>query len=181
MFVLPVPVRRGLAAAAFLVAAVAGSVGAASADGATATPAPYCGITWGSLPKVSEPLGAAPLLDVRAGQHDCYDRVVFDFDGPAGGYQVDYADQVYSEGRGEPLTVAGGARLHVGLHNPAGSPAIPTVAGYRTLRDVVYGGSFEGYSTFAIGVRARLPFRVFTLAGPGTHSRLVVDVAHRWS
>ncbi|MEU5670692.1 hypothetical protein ABZ749_10050 [Micromonospora sp. NPDC047753] len=51
---------------------------------------------------------------------------------------------------------------------------------YQTLRDVVFGGSFEGYSTFAVGVRARLPFRVLVLAGPGTHSRVVLDVAHQW-
>jgi hypothetical protein len=31
-----------------------------------------------------------------------------------------------------------------------------------------------------LGVRARLPFRVFALAGPGGGSRLVIDVAHRW-
>lgn len=54
------------------------------------------------------------------------------------------------------------------------------VAGYQTLRDVVFGGSFEGYSTFAVGVRARLPFRVFVLSGPGSHGRIVLDVAHRW-
>jgi hypothetical protein len=29
-------------------------------------------------------------------------------------------------------------------------------------------------------VRARLPFRVLLLTGPGTHSRVVVDVAHLW-
>jgi hypothetical protein len=29
-------------------------------------------------------------------------------------------------------------------------------------------------------VRARLPFRVFVLRGPGSGSRLVIDVAHRW-
>ncbi len=31
-----------------------------------------------------------------------------------------------------------------------------------------------------VGVRARLPFRMFSLAGPGTGSRIVLDVAHRW-
>jgi hypothetical protein len=31
-----------------------------------------------------------------------------------------------------------------------------------------------------LGVRARLPFRVFTLDGPGSMSRLVIDVAHHW-
>jgi hypothetical protein len=51
---------------------------------------------------------------------------------------------------------------------------------YDTLRDVVFGGSFEGYTTFAVGVRARLPFQVTVLPGPGTHSRIVLDVAHSW-
>jgi hypothetical protein len=40
---------------------------------------------------------------------------------------------------------------------------------------VVYAGDLEG-ATVGLGVRERLPFRVFTLTGP---DRLVVDVAHR--
>jgi len=180
MFFRSVPWRPCLAVVAFLVAAVAGGAGAVSATGAAA--APYCGITWGSLPKAGGGSGQASLLDVRTGRHDCFDRVVLDFDGPATGYQVDYADQVLSEGRGEPLAVAGGAVLHVGLQSPAsGALRRPDLTGYRTLRDVVYGGSFEGYTTLAVGVRARLPFRVFTLADPGAGTRIVIDVAHRWS
>ena len=36
-------------------------------------------------------------------------------------------------------------------------------------------------TTVALGVRARLPYRVFTLYDASTNrSRLVVDVAHRW-
>src|SRR5262249_2306037 len=54
------------------------------------------------------------------------------------------------------------------------------VTGWRTFRQVADGGSFEGYTTIGLGVRARLPFRVFTLPGPGAHSRLVIDVAHHW-
>lgn len=50
----------------------------------------------------------------------------------------------------------------------------------RIVFEVVFGGSFEGCTTFAVGVRARLPFRVVPLAGPGAPSRIVVDVAHRW-
>jgi hypothetical protein len=55
-----------------------------------------------------------------------------------------------------------------------------TAGGFRTFRDVVYGGTYEGYSSIGLGVRARLPFRVFKLDGPGTGSRLVIDVAHQW-
>jgi len=88
----------------------------------------------------------------------------------------------------------GGAKLSVVLLDPAydiltGATTYPqgvgdhvaNVRGYRTLRDVVYGGTFEGYTTVGIGVRARLPYRVFVLAGPGAGSRIVIDVAHRWS
>ena len=60
------------------------------------------------------------------------------------------------------------------------APEAFTTGGFRTFRDLVYGGSFEGQTDFALGVRARLPFRVFVLAGPGGNSRLVVDVAHQW-
>ena len=52
------------------------------------------------------------------------------------------------------------------------------VSGYQTFRQVAWAGSFEGYTTLGLGVRARLPFKVFTLDGPGSGSRLVVDVAH---
>jgi hypothetical protein len=54
------------------------------------------------------------------------------------------------------------------------------VTGYSTFRQVAWAGTFEGQTTVGLGVRARLPFRVFTLAGPGSGSRLVIDVAHRW-
>jgi hypothetical protein len=171
---------RHLLAAAIAAAAVLGTAAT------SATAAPACATTtWGSLPKAAGASGQAALTDVRTGQHDCYDRVVFDFDGPATGYQVDYAGQVLSEARGEPLAVAGGAVLHVGLSEPAVYAAAPGahvagVSGYRTLRDVVSGGTFEGHTTFAVGVRARLPFRVFTLAGPDSGSRIVLDVAHVW-
>jgi hypothetical protein len=160
--------------------------GAADSMGASAA-APFCGITWGSLPRAAGDLGQAPLAGVRTGHHDCFDRVVFDFSGPATGYRVQYVDQVLSQGRGVPLDVAGGARLDVVLLEPAdGYPHgvgdhVAGVSGFRTLRAVVYGGTFEGSTTFGVGVRARLPFRVLTLAGPGAGSRIVLDVAHRWS
>lgn len=175
--------KRALLSFAIVVAATLGSAGAAAASGAAA---PYCGITWGSLPKALDAAGSAPLLDARTGQHDCYDRVVFEVQGSPAGYRVGYEDTVFSDAKGDPLSIAGGARL--GVHLLADSSAYPFktgdhvagLGGYRTLRDVVYGGGFEGHTTFGVGTRARLPFRVFTLAGPGGHTRVVVDVSHRW-
>jgi len=45
------------------------------------------------------------------------------------------------------------------------------------LRQVAYAGSFEGQTTTAIGVRARLPFRVFATGDRG-YRHIVVDIAH---
>src|SRR5436305_835276 len=94
---------RTFAAAIFLVAATVGGAAAVTASAA----APSCGITWGSLPRVNDTMSPAALGDVRTGRHDCYDRVVFDFDAPASGYHVEYADHVYSQGKGDVLNVAG--------------------------------------------------------------------------
>ena len=177
-----------------IAALVAGVALAACTTQAVAAPAPACGITWGSTEKAAGPLSAAPLVTVRTGRHDCWDRVVFEFDGSATGYSVRYGEQVLTDGEGLDLVpwTAGGAHLWVTLRAPAyddnHEATIPVRSGerpvnvlrYDTLRDVVFGGSFEGYTTFAVGVRARLPFRVTLLPGPGTHSRVVLDVAHQW-
>lgn len=43
---------------------------------------PYCGSWWGSLPKVArgDPV-VAPITNVRAGRHACFDRLVVDLSG----------------------------------------------------------------------------------------------------
>jgi hypothetical protein len=128
---------------------------------------------------------------VRAGEHPCYDRLVFQVNGQAEGYNVRYGP-VLTEGEGRPVALRGGASLDIVLYAPTyDSNGVPTyhpadpanlvnVKGYRTFRQVAYGGSFEGYTTIGLGVRARLPFRVFAVSGPGQHSRIVLDVAHQW-
>ena len=66
------------------------------------------------------------------------------------------------------------------VRHPSISPVpLPTVPGFSTFRSVTNAGSFEGQTTYGLGVRARLPFRVFTIAGG--HGRIVVDVAHHWT
>jgi hypothetical protein len=167
---------------------------ALAAGAVPAAAAPACGITWGSGEKTAGPLSSAPLLTVETGRHECWDRVVFELNGTAQGYSVRYSTAIPTDGEGVDLVpyTAGGAHLWVTLRAPAYDDShtatfdattgehVANVLRYDTLRDVVFGGSFEGYTTFAVGVRARLPFRVLLLAGPGTHSRIVVDIAHRW-
>jgi hypothetical protein len=162
-----------------------------------AAAAPYCGITWGSLPKVSTAADTEVLTDVRAGRHDCYDRLVIDLTGQDNSfrsYDVHYVSQVHGEATGEVIPLRGGARLQVIVRAPAydadgatytpGNPAeLANVTGYQTFRQIAWAGSFEGQSTIGLGVRARLPFRVLSLAGtPDSDQgpRLVIDVAHSW-
>lgn len=158
----------------------------------SASAAPFCGIYWGSLDKGSAPLSTAPVTNVRTGRHACFDRIVVDLRGPAGGYHVGYTDQIVGIGSGIPIPTRGGTALGIWVHHPAYdangnatyTPAnrneLTNVTGYQTFRQVVWAGSFEGYTSIGLGVRARLPFRVFTLPGPGSGARLVIDVAHRW-
>jgi hypothetical protein len=193
--------RLLLPLAAALAAATVGTSAAATATttaaGATATAAdttaaaPYCGIRWGSTAESAAPTATAPLTGVRAGRHPCFDRLVFDLRGRATGFRVSYVGAVTEDGSGRPVPLRGGARLLVVVVAPDHDDAyrltylpknrreVVAVTGWTTFRQVAYAGSFEGQTSFGLGVRARLPFRVFTLAGPGSGSRIVVDVAHR--
>jgi len=169
------------------------ALAASATDAAALAGGAYCGITWGSL---QQAVGAGPGLPpsspidaVRTGRHRCYDRMVIELQGAPGGYRVGYVPAVAHQAKDETVPLRGGAFLQVVLFAPVYDEqgnvtvnvnALPGVRGYRTFRQLGSGGSFEGYTTIGLGVRARLPFRVFTLAGPGSGSRLVIDVAHRW-
>ena len=178
-----------LVGSAITVAVVFAGVGVATA---TSTGSTTCAIVWGSLPKSAPDLVPAPLTGVRTGRHECFDRLVIDLGGaPAPGYFVHYTDGLHQPGSGDPLAVAGGAVLTVTVLAPSYNSAGQSTVAWRsgdhllggattTFRDLVFAGSFEGESTFGLGVRARLPFRVLKLDGPGAGSRLVIDVAHRW-
>lgn len=81
--------------------------------------------------------------------------------------------------QGSAATGKGDRRGRV-TYAPANWSEAIRVGGFRTLRQVAYAGSFEGVTLFKVGVRAHLPYRVLVVAGPGGHSRLVLDAAHRW-
>jgi hypothetical protein len=154
--------------------------------------AAYCGQVWGSTPKSVLTMSSATVTGVRAGRHACFDRLVVDLRGPVAGYSVAYVPQVRADGSGHVVPVRGGARLQVVVtapsydadynltYRPTNRRELVRVSGFRTFRQVAWAGSFEGYTSFGLGVRARLPFRVFILPGPGDGSRLVIDVGHRW-
>lgn len=177
---------------------------------ATTSPAPASSTTapmpigctetrgWRADPQESAQSTTDALYKVRVGRHDCYDRVVFDINGPGdAGYSVRYVQVVGAEGTGDPVPVPGAA-LQVVVRAPAQGfdtsghqPGVvlartgdylftpDQLAGWSSLRAVRFAGSFEGQSTFAVGVRSAMPFRVLTLRDAQNQiSHVVVDIAH---
>ena len=137
--------RRIGAAVAVLVLAgatlgtAASTAGAAPAEGSRAAAA--CPTGWGSGAKGGAAVGADHLEDIRTGQHECYDRIVFDV--PGGGdqisYHVQYVDRFYADPSGEYIPVAGGAILdiRVGAWSydlEAGAPTYPGQMGEAPAR-----------------------------------------------
>ncbi|GHG99896.1 hypothetical protein [Streptomyces rubradiris] len=185
--------RTAAAAAALVLAGTALGMVTAAAGTATAatTGATACPTGWGSGDKGGVAAGAVPLKNIRAGRHDCFDRLVFDVPGGGAlGYSVGYVDQLHQLASGEYIPVGGGAVLDVRVGAPAYDPATGAaaypgragqplpgvdVSGYSTFRDARFSASFEGETQIGLGVRARLPFRVIQLP-----DQLVVDVAHSW-
>lgn len=188
-------------------ASAALALGALMGTGVAAPPptqAAYCGIQWGSLDKWTSEgeawFSPHTVASVRAGRHACFDRFVVDLRGTAGWYNVGY--RTVRDGTGRPVPLRGAADLNVFFTNrsvtkdgklswsPGNRGELVDVTDYRTFRQAALAdyGSENGsarygeqsWTSIGLGVRARLPFRVFVLDGPGSGQRLVVDVAHRW-
>lgn len=185
--------KRTAALLAALTMAVTGvGLAATTATAAPGAAVAACPTGWGSLQKSAASTGFAPLTNARTGQHDCYDRLVFDAPGGGNvGYLVRYVDEIRQDPTGVVIPVKGGAILEVVVMAPsydpmtgkvtwpgirAGQPLPGTdVSGYTTFRDTRFASTFEGQTQVGLGVRARLPFRVQQLA-----DKVVVDVAHTW-
>lgn len=154
---------------------------------------------WSTEDTQADPTSTDAFYLVRAGKHDCYDRVVLDINGPAEvGYLVGYVPTVTADGSGEEIPVDGDAALQVivrapeqgldsGGHQPGRKPAktgdyfytADQLADWSSLRAVRFAGSFEGQTTLAVGVRDKLPFHVSTqLDAKDKVRHLIIDIAH---
>ncbi len=188
--------RRTLALAAATVTAAAGLTGVGIAEASSSSAAPACHtVSWGSLVKKSAKTTTHPVTNVRTGRHACFDRMVVDL-GRSGkgttGFTVKYVSAVTAPGSGKRIPVRGGATLQVivnapsydaagrATYRPANPRELTNVAGYATFRQLALAGSFEGRTTIALGVRARLPMHVFVLPNADGGQRLVIDVQHHW-
>ena len=137
------------------------------------------------LALAATPAGAqsAPtLVDVRAGRHPGFDRVVFEFQGAVPEHHVRYVDQLVQDGSGAPVSVAGSADLEVvfqgaNAHDEDGTPSVSPrrfSPGLAAVKEVAQIGDFEAVVSYGIGLDRRRPLTVSTLSGP---SRLVIDVS----
>ncbi len=180
----------------FLIAATA-AISSLDATPVAASEA-ACSSPWGSRPSEGMFMDSSGdfrtrVTDVRSGPHECFDRLVIDLDEIPAGYDVRYVDESAALGLGLHQPLRGDATIGITVTGmdgaadrggdafaPADGNEAVNVGGYRSFRQVAYDGPFEDNDRVWLGLRARLPFRVFTLSGPGHGSRLVIDVAHKW-
>ncbi|HEV7535574.1 MAG TPA: hypothetical protein VGP90_08065 [Acidimicrobiia bacterium] len=132
------------------------------------------------------------LTDVRAGVHECSERVTFEFKpmpgdaaGPVG-WKVAYeTGPITEDGSGRPVAVKGDAHLVVHLSAQSAdltkADAPPTytgptsleAAGATRIQQIRKTGDFEGYITWVIGLDKQRPFKVTTQDDP---ARVVIDI-----
>ncbi len=144
----------------------------------TATPAP------------SGVLQAAVVKDIRVGAHPGFDRVVVEFAGTFGRWQVRYADAITEDPTDEPVPLQGNAFLSVVIDNATFDNIVQAEGGVphvvyegprritpelTSVRELADAGDFEAVLSLGIGVSAETGIRAYRLDDP---SRLVIDVAH---
>lgn len=143
-----------------------------------------------ATPKPSGELKAAVVREIRTADQGGFDRVVIEFDGTFGAYQVGYVPAVTEDPSDEPVALQGSAFLRVVVQNATfdnvfqaqgGVPHL-AYAGPRRLtaalpvvQEVADAGDFEAVISLGIGLSRQAGLRVSRLEGP---SRLVIDVAH---
>lgn len=120
---------------------------------------------------------------VRVGHHGTFDRVTFELGGGGTpGWLIEYEDDPRSQGRGDPVDIAGDAVMRVSLRGiPYPSvPGVPPYEGPEQLQperteaivEVIEDVLYEGYYDFFVGLDAERPYRLELLEDP---TRVVID------
>lgn len=142
--------------------------------------------TWSTaaLDVTHQPNQVPLVTGLRVGEHQTYDRVVIDLDGPMTSYHVEYVSHFVADGSGARIPVVGRAFLAIRLigadaHSATGQLFLRPLERHRysypTLRGTVVTGDFEGNVSFGLGLNTKARFTVSELTGP---NRLVIDVHH---
>lgn len=134
---------------------------------------------------LAPPVSAQPvvprLVDVRAGHHPGFDRVVFEFSGGLPARRtVAYVPQLLADPSGLPVRLAGRALLQVTFslaeaHDASGRITEPFRLSWSlpNVMTTVRSGDNEAVMTYGIGLLSRQPVRVTTMRSP---SRVVLDI-----
>jgi hypothetical protein len=127
----------------------------------------------------------AQISDIRVGEHDGFDRAVFEFQNGIPQFTLDEATPpLLADGSGLPLDVHGNAFWQLVMQggtrvSPDGVETFlgPSdfTPGFTRLTQLTQGGDFEAVSTWYFGLEATSCVRVLTLNDP---PRLVIDVEH---
>ena len=153
----------------------------------TATPTAAPTTSPGSTPPVAcatrsggSPLAASRLTAIRAAHQPGFDRLVFEFSGPAvPEYLIELASS-FTATSGQPVRVDGNAFFKVRsggqAHNDAGQRSYPQPDPYRVglivVREIKLVEDFEGVILFGVGMERLVCPTVVTLLGP---TRVVID------
>jgi hypothetical protein len=123
------------------------------------------------------------LVDVRVGEHEGFDRAVFEFQGGLPGYRIEYVQPpITADASGLPVEIAGGAFLQARFspavaHDESGNPTASQelTPGRRSILEMKSTGDFEAVVTWVLGLDREVDFQVTDLQDP---FRVVIDVAH---
>ncbi|MDO5513489.1 hypothetical protein [Corynebacterium sp.] len=129
-------------------------------------------------------LGQLHVTDYRIGEHEGFDRLVFDLEGEGEpGWFIEYTDEPLQQASGLPVDVEGTTALQVIImgtpYPPEGEDVLLPAGrhpGGGVINHVTYASLFEANSEFVIGLNARHPYSVTFLEDP---KRLVIDLVKR--
>ncbi|MFN2383489.1 MAG: hypothetical protein ABR559_04400, partial [Gemmatimonadota bacterium] len=129
--------------------------------------------------------GVVVQTGLREARQEFFDRVVWEFAGPAlPGYHIEYVDRPVRQcGSGEVVPLAGDGWLQVRFqpayaHDDAGHPTVADrerAPGLPNLKEIKLICDFEADVEWILGVASPNRYRVMELTGP---TRLVVDIQH---
>lgn len=129
----------------------------------------------------------ANITATRIGQHDGYDRVVFEFEQGIPEVSIERAEPPFTEdASGAPLDVDGSSFLRITMRGGTaqmedGGSSYNGATAYDpefdTLTALVRGGDFEAQSTWYVGLTNDACVRVGVLTEAGA-PRLVIDLEH---
>ena len=120
------------------------------------------------------------VVAVRVGQHDGYDRLVIEFNGPIPAYSVKgrSGTSFTDSPKGQTVTLSGTNGVLIVMHPIVNwtsySGPFAFKPNFPILREARQIENFEGYQQWALGIQGTPCIRVTTLTSP---FRLVVDVA----